>query len=197
MTPITKPMRKLASVVVQLKCHAAPVETLFSSLSYSKPKIKNKMMMDNLIMIGSIHKSLKDIIPTWCKNDREKDKTVGVEVNDVSETTVTIEETQYCDNSNNNGAIVAELVDHPNDMENIDFEVELECLMIADIEDADADTMLGQHEEVPRQMLLSIDNVHLDGMTVPLPPQPPPEEVATPVANGSAYIRDMYNLDVL
>ena len=42
--------------------------------------------------------------------------------------------------------------------------------MIADIEDADADTMLGQHEEVPRQMLLSIDNVDLDGMTIPLPP---------------------------
>ena len=35
-----KPMRKLASFVFQLKGHAAPVETLFSSLSYSKPKIK-------------------------------------------------------------------------------------------------------------------------------------------------------------
>ena len=46
-------------------------------------------------------------------------------------------------NSNdNNAAIVAELVDHPNDVENIDFEMEFEWLMIADIEDADADTML-------------------------------------------------------
>ena len=43
-----KPTRKLASFVFQLKLHAAPVETLFSSLSYSKPKIKNKMMTDNL-----------------------------------------------------------------------------------------------------------------------------------------------------
>ena len=33
--------------------------------------------------------------------------------------------------------------------------------------------MLGQHEEVPRQMFLSVD-VHLGGMPVPLPPQPPP-----------------------
>ena len=40
---------------------------------------------------------------------------------------------------------MAELVDHPNDVENIDFEVEFEWLMIAKIEDADADTMLGQH----------------------------------------------------
>ena len=88
-------------------------------------------------------------------------------------------------------------MDHPNDVENIDFEAEFECLMIADIEDADADTMLGQHEEVPRQMVLSTDNADLDGMTVPLPPQPPPEEVTTPVANGSTYIQDMFDLDVV
>ena len=68
----TKPMRKLASFVFQLKGHAAPVETLFSSLSYSKPKIKSKMMTDNLKTLGSIHKSLKDSIPTWCKNDRKE-----------------------------------------------------------------------------------------------------------------------------
>ena len=69
--------------------------------------------------------------------------------------------------------------------------------IFADIEDADADTMIGQHEEVPRQMFLSIDNLDLDGMTVPLPPQPPPEEVATPVDHGSTYIQDMFDLDVL
>ena len=146
------------------------------------------MTTDNLKIIGLIHKSLKDSIPTQCKNDRKRDKTVGVEVNVVSETTATIEETELSDNSNNNEAIVAELVDHPDDVENIDFEAEFECLMIADIEDADADTMRGQHEEVPRQMLLSIDNVDLDGTTVPLPPQPPPDEVATPVHHGSTYI---------
>ena len=113
---------------------------------------------------------------------------------------MTIEETELSDNSNNNAAIVAELVDHPNDVENIDFEVEFEWLMITDIEDADADIMLGQHEEVPRQMLLSNDNVDLDGMTVslpPIPPLPPPEEVATPVANGFTYIQDMFNLQLL
>ena len=153
------------------------------------------MMTDNLKIIGSIHKSLKDSIPTWCKNDRKRDKTVGVEVNDVSETTATIEETKLGDNSNNNAAIVAELVDHPNDVENI--EVEFEWLMIADIEDVDADTMLGQHEEDHRQMLLSTDNADLDGMTISLPPQPPPEEVATPVANGSTYIQDMLDLELL
>ena len=83
-----KPMRKLASFVFQLKGHAAPVETLFSSLSYSEPKIK---MTDNLKIIGSICKSLKNSIPTWCKNDRKRDKTVGVIVNGVSEATAAIE----------------------------------------------------------------------------------------------------------
>ena len=100
-------------------------------------------------------------------------------------------------NNSNNAAIVVEHVDHPNDEENIDFEAEFECLMIADNEDADADTMLGQHEEVPRQMVLSTDNADLDGTTVPLPPQSPPEEVATPVENALTYIWDMFNLDVL
>ena len=91
---------------------------------------------------------------------------------------------------------MAELVDHPNDVENIAFEVEFE-LMIADIKDADADTTLGQHEEGTTQMLLSTDNVDLDGRTVPLPPQPPPEQVASPATNGSTYIEDMFNLGVL
>ena len=93
---------------------------------------------------------------------------VGVEVNDVSETTTSIKETELSDNSDNNAAIVAELVDHPNDVENIDFEVEFEHPMIADIEDAD--TMLEQHEKVPEQMFLS-DDAELDGVPVPLPHQ--------------------------
>ena len=85
---------------------------------------------------------------------------------------------------------MVELVDHPNDVENIDFEADFDHLL----EDADVDTMLGQLEEVPRQMLLCTDNADLDGTT---PPQPPPEEVATPVTDGLTYIWDMFNLDVL
>ena len=40
-------------------------------------------------------------------------------------------------------------------------------------------------------MLLCIDNADLT------PPQPSPEEVATPVADGLTYIWDMFNLDIL
>ena len=125
---------------------------------------------------------------------------VCVCVNDVSETRATIEETKLNDNSNNNAAIEVELGDHPNDVENIDFEAEFEWLMITDIEDiedADADTMLGQHEE---QMFVYTDNADLDGRTIhmpPLTPLPQPEEVATPVANDSTYIQDMFNLERL
>ena len=43
----------LTSFVFQLKGHAAPMDTLFSSLSYPKPNIKNEMMIDNLKIIGS------------------------------------------------------------------------------------------------------------------------------------------------
>ena len=81
-------------------------------------------------------------------------------------------------------------MDHPNDVENIDFEAEFECLMIADIEDAD--TMLGQYEKVSEHMFLSAD-MQLDGMSVPLPPQSQPVEVATPVNHGLTYIWDMFS----
>ena len=57
-----EPMRKLASFVLRLKGHAAHVETFFSLLLYSRPKIKNKMMTDNLKILGPIHKSLEDSI---------------------------------------------------------------------------------------------------------------------------------------
>ena len=74
----TKPTRKLASFVFRLKGHAAPMETLFSSLSCSKPKIKNKMMTDNLKIIGSIHKSLKDSIPTQRKKIGKGTRQLGL-----------------------------------------------------------------------------------------------------------------------
>ena len=50
--------------------------------------------------------------------------------------------------------------------------------------------------KVHEQMILSVD-AHLDGLPVRLPPQPPSEEVATPVDHGLTYIWDMFDLDVL
>ena len=49
--------------MLKLKGHAAPVETLFSSLSYSKPKIRNKISPENLKIIGTVRKSLRRSIP--------------------------------------------------------------------------------------------------------------------------------------
>ena len=63
--------------------------------------------------------TLEDIMNHLIKKHRKRDKTVGVEINDVSETTTSIKETDLSDNSDNNAAIVAELVAHPNDVENI------------------------------------------------------------------------------
>ena len=85
-------------------------------------------------------------------------------------------------------------MDHPNDVENTEFEAKFEHLMIADIEDAD--TRFGQHEKVPEQMFLS-DDVQLDGVAVAMPPQPQPVEVVTLVNHGLTYIWDMFSLDVL
>ena len=87
-----------------------------------------------------------------------------------------------------------ESADHPNDVENTEFEAKVEHLMFSDIEDAD--TMLGQHMKVPEQMFLS-DDVQLDGVPVVLPPQTKPVEVVRPVHHGLTYIWDMFSLDVL
>ena len=51
--------RTLSSYIFRLKGHAAPVETLLSSLSYSKPKIGIRLSSTNLKIIGKIRKSLK------------------------------------------------------------------------------------------------------------------------------------------
>ena len=85
-------------------------------------------------------------------------------------------------------------MDHPNDVESTEVEAKFEHLIIADIEDAD--TMLGQHEKVPKQRFLS-DDVQLDGVPVALPPEPQPVEVATLVNHGLTNIWDMFSLDVL
>ena len=61
--PFAHCTQTLSSYVFRIKGHAAPIETLFSSLSYSKPKIRNKMSSSNLKIIGTIRKSLKKNVP--------------------------------------------------------------------------------------------------------------------------------------
>lgn len=72
-----------SSYVFKLKGHAAPVETLFSSLSYSKPKIRNKLTSSNLKIIGTVKKSLQRNLP---KGDQRKKRlreaTTGVDISD-------------------------------------------------------------------------------------------------------------------
>lgn len=71
--------RMLAQFVFKLKGHAAPVETLFSSLSYSKPKIRNKLSSTNLKILGVVRKSLKKNIPAGQNpKKRTREGTIGV-----------------------------------------------------------------------------------------------------------------------
>jgi len=77
----SKPTRTLVGYIFSLKGHAAPVETLFSSLSYSKPKIRNKMVSQNLKIIGTVRKHLKKVEPTKGSGKRTRDKAKGVNTN--------------------------------------------------------------------------------------------------------------------
>ena len=73
-----KPTRTLVRYMFSIKGHGAPVETLFSSLSYSKPKIQNKMVTENLKIIGTVRKHLKKKEPIKGRGKRSRDKTKGV-----------------------------------------------------------------------------------------------------------------------
>ena len=78
----SKPTRTLVGSIFSLKGHAAPMETLFSSLSYSKPEIRNKMDTQNLKIIGTVRKHLKKVEPTkgWGKRSRDETKEVNTNV---------------------------------------------------------------------------------------------------------------------
>ncbi|KAL7568052.1 hypothetical protein ACA910_020772 [Epithemia clementina (nom. ined.)] len=71
--------------VISLKGHGAPVESFFSSLSYQKPKIRNRLTFDNLKIISTIRKNLKRsgmATPdktTTNINSRKRAKTTGVD----------------------------------------------------------------------------------------------------------------------
>jgi hypothetical protein len=74
----SKATRTLVAYMFSLKGHAAPVETIFLSLSYSKAKVRNKMTDTNLKIIGIVRKSLKRREPTKDCGKRTRDTTNGV-----------------------------------------------------------------------------------------------------------------------
>jgi hypothetical protein len=61
------PIMRLCRWVFEVKGYAAPVETLFSNLSYAKTKIRNKMTTNNMKIMGIVRKSLQENNPlNWC-----------------------------------------------------------------------------------------------------------------------------------
>ena len=64
-------MRRLAVMTFKLKGHAAPVETLFSEMSYTKTKTRNRINVDNLKMFTMIRKDLMRSIPESKMNYRK------------------------------------------------------------------------------------------------------------------------------
>jgi hypothetical protein len=62
-------LRHLATIIFKMKGHAAPVESLFSGISYTKTKTCNCMNVENLKMFTMIRNDLPRFIP-----DSEKKK---------------------------------------------------------------------------------------------------------------------------
>ena len=53
----------LATMIFRMKGHAAPIETLFSGMSYTKTKTCNCMNVENLKMSNTIRNDLARSIP--------------------------------------------------------------------------------------------------------------------------------------
>ena len=66
------PMRQLAVMLFKVKGHAAPVETLFSGMSYTKTKTRNRMNVENLKMFTMIRKDLLHSLPESNKKNRKR-----------------------------------------------------------------------------------------------------------------------------
>ena len=83
--------RSFISILYKIKGHGAPVESLFSKLSYIKPKFKNKMTQENMKMLGIIDNELKLSCPS--KNTGKKRKTDGLQpVENVSTNNMTLQD---------------------------------------------------------------------------------------------------------
>ena len=67
-------LRRLATMIFKMKGHAAPVESLFSGMSYTKTKTCNHMNMENLNMFIMIRNDLARSIPDSEKKQRKQKK---------------------------------------------------------------------------------------------------------------------------
>ena len=67
-------LRHLATMIFKMKGHAAPVESLFSGMSYTKTKTCNHMNVENLKMFTMIRNDLARSIPDSEKKQRKQKK---------------------------------------------------------------------------------------------------------------------------
>ena len=67
-------LRRLVTMIFKIKGHAAPVESLFSGMSYTKTKTFNCMIMENLKMFTMISNDLARSIPDSEKKQRKQKK---------------------------------------------------------------------------------------------------------------------------
>ena len=67
-------LRHLATMIFKMKGHAAPVESLFSGMSYTKTKTCNRMNVENLKMFTMIRNDLVRSIPDSKKRQEIKKK---------------------------------------------------------------------------------------------------------------------------
>ena len=67
-------LRPLAIMIFKMKGHAAPVETLFSGMSYTKTKTHNCMNVENLKMFTMMRNDLARFIPDSEKNQMKRQK---------------------------------------------------------------------------------------------------------------------------
>jgi hypothetical protein len=136
---VQAPLRKFADFVFKLKGHGAPVETLFSSLSYTKTKTRNRITPSNLKTIAVVRSHLKRHMPP-SQNIKARRKRPGNDgIIDISgeneddvvlEASTDVDETEYFDFVKEFEEILLE-----NDVEDFGFTALLksECEVLFDL----------------------------------------------------------------
>ena len=170
------PTRLFARYVFLLKGHAAPVETLFSNLSYAKPKIRNRMTAKNFKTMAIVRKHLKDSIPLEHRAKRMKrETTTGAEIPQDQLTSAPAEE----DPIQNASLLSGMTGEETETVDDVDFEEELDRMVY--------EVTAHEGDEVTLRSRATLED--MEG--------PPPRDRDCDENIQQPFIHQMFDLDVL
>lgn len=154
-----RPLRSLVNTIYKLKGHAAPVESLFSRLSYTKPKIRNKMSTEHMKMMSIIEDGLKKDVKIK-KNRKRRAATIGcVAVNDsLTEADANADEDEELETAATMEVSTLDIEDTGRP----DFEQMFEAMQIEDDDESEENDMEAVEENQVQETQVNITVSYID-----------------------------------